>query len=221
MKAMLLAAGRGIRMKHLTHNKPKPLLSLGDCSLLEYNLKKCRDAGITDVIINVAYHAKHITDLCGSGQAYGLNIAYSHEGDQPLGTAHGVRRALPLLGDAPFLVMASDIVCSATLKHYQLPEHRLLHCMLVPNTDEHPEGDYHLDAQQQLQLQGSPTWNYGGIACLHPDLFKLNTHCASLGTLWAQAIAQGQGSGQLFKGAWFNVGTPERLKQAKAWYQSR
>ena len=144
MKAMILAAGRGARLKPLTDQTPKPLLVVGECSLIEHNLLKLRNAGITEVVINVCHCAKQIIQTLGNGQRYGLQIEYSYEEGSALGTGGGIYQALPLLGDDPFLIVSSDVWSEFAFGSSIIQSNSDLHLVLVENPYYHPKGDYAL-----------------------------------------------------------------------------
>ena len=147
MKAMILAAGYGRRMGVLTESMPKPLLKLHGRALIEHSLFCCQRAGITDVVINVHYHAEQLMAFLGDGDRYGMSIQYSDERDQLLGTGGGIVRALPLLGEAPFVLLSSDIVTDFSLAALPtLNEDHLAHLVLVNNPEHHPQGDFALQA---------------------------------------------------------------------------
>ena len=211
MKAMLLAAGRGARLKPLTNDIPKPLLSVGPYRLIEHNLCALKQAGIDEVVINVCYHAKKIIECVGDGRRYGLTIEYSYEQNTPLGTGGGIYQALTLLGEAPFIVISADIWSQFEFSSIILNATQEAHVVLVENPSFHTQGDYALSEAGQVMLQGRKL-TYAGIAKLDPKLFN---HCQpgvfSLSPLLNAAIARGAVSGELYRGDWFNVGTIEEL----------
>ncbi|MBI5450294.1 MAG: nucleotidyltransferase family protein [Gammaproteobacteria bacterium] len=211
MKAMILAAGRGERMRPLTDTLPKPLLAAGGQRLIEYHIRALVAAGITDIVINHAWLGAVIEQTLGDGSAYGASFAYSPEGEQGLETGGGIYRALPLLGAGPFIVINGDIWTDfplASLPH--VPE-GLAHLVLVDNPDHHPDGDFVLSGARCLAA-GSPRLTFSGIGLYHPQLFA---GCSAgrfpLAPLLRAAMARGAVSGQHYQGAWFDIGTPERL----------
>lgn len=215
MKAMLLAAGRGSRLQPLTDTIPKPLIVAGAQSLIEHNLVTLRNAGIREVVINVCHHAKQIIDRVGDGNRYGVQITYSYEKDEPLGTGGGIYQALPLLGEEPFIVMSADIWCDFHFGASFMQAQSEVHLVFVDNPYYHPQGDYALSANGSVTLNADKV-TYANIAKLHPKLF---THCSGgvfgLSLLLNQAIQRGVVSGELFKGRWFNVGTEEELQKLR------
>lgn len=217
MKAMLLAAGRGSRLKPLTDHTPKPLLPIGDRLLIERNFEILRQAGIREVIVNVWHHAKQMIDTLGNGKRFGLTITYSYEQEDILGTAGGIRQALPILGDQPFLVLSADIWSefSITEGFMHLQNNRDAHLLLVENPSYHQAGDYGVQSNGILNFE-DPKWTYAGIATLHPRLF-LNCPAgeASLSPLLNQAIKRGAVSGEVYQGMWFNVGTVQELERLR------
>ena len=214
MKAMLLAAGRGSRLRPLTDIMPKPLLAVGSQCLIEYNLWALKAAGIREVVINVSYQAKKIMDWLGDGRRYGLVIDYSFEEGAPLGTGGGIYQALPLLGNEPFLVISADIWSQYALNTLSLCSENDAHLVFVDNPSFHPGGDYAL-SNTKVQFQGDK-FTYAGIAVLHPRLFvDCKPGAFSLSPLLNAAIKQGSVSGELYRGAWFNVGTLEELERLK------
>jgi MurNAc alpha-1-phosphate uridylyltransferase len=216
---MILAAGRGERMGALTAARPKPLLTVGQASLLERQLELVAAAGITDVVINLSYRGDQIRALVGDGAPFGLAVRYSQEPEPPLETAGGIVQALPLLGDGPFLLVNADVVCDFELSSLRLGE--ALGCLvLVPNPAHHPAGDYGLDPAGRLRMD-APRLTYAGIALLSPQLFAgLAPGRRPLGDVFAAAITGGQLSGVVHRGLWLDVGTPERLAAANAALQS-
>lgn len=215
MKAMLLAAGKGTRMLPLTATTPKPLLQAGGRSLIEHQIRKLKAAGFREFVINHAYLGAQIEQALGDGSELGASIAWSRE-DEPLETAGGILRALPLLDSEPFAIVNADIWTDypfARLQH-ALGAGDLVHLVLVPNPEHHPRGDFALDAGR---LRDAPDvqaarHTYSGIAVFHPELFAgLSDGKAPLLPLLQKAIALGRASGEYFTGDWLDVGTPQRL----------
>lgn len=213
MKAMILAAGRGQRLRPLTDHTPKPLLRAGNKSLIEYHLEALRNAGFHEVVINVAHLPELIVHTLGNGERYGLNIRYSHEMPDALETGGGIFKALPLLGQEPFLVINGDIWTDYPLQN--LPEHieGLAHLVLVDNPPHVPQGDYVL-SEGYVYLHGQQRFTLAGINIYHPQLFA---HCKPgvfrVPTLINQAINLQLVTGEHFQGKWIDVGTLERLQQ--------
>ncbi len=212
MKAMILAAGRGERMRPLTDACPKPLLRVGGHALIEWHLIRLAQAGIREIIINHAYLGQQIVQQLGDGQRWGVQIHYSAEAEA-LETAGGIVQALPLLGDAPFMLLNADIYTDYPLHALQLPTGSLAHLILVPNPEHHPTGDFHLPAATgPLQVTGEPRATYSGIACYHPQLFVgLAPGKRALAPVLRQAMMQGKVHGTWYTGTWWDIGTPARL----------
>lgn len=215
MKAMILAAGRGERMRPLTDTLPKPLIPVGDECLIERHLHALARAGVSEVIINVCYFAREIMQKLGTGAAYGVSITYSYEDQKPLGTGAGIYQALPLLGEAPFILVSADIWTTFDYAKLKLI-HQDAHLILVSNPDYHPAGDFAIDQRGCLQLQGQK-YTYANIAVLHPRLFKQPSKGdpASLASYFRRAIENQAATGDVYMGKWYNVGTPEQLSRVK------
>ncbi|POA27970.1 MULTISPECIES: N-acetylmuramate alpha-1-phosphate uridylyltransferase MurU [unclassified Pseudomonas] len=216
MKAMILAAGKGERMRPLTLTTPKPLVRVGGVPLIEYHLRALAAAGFSEVVINHAWLGQQIEDYLGDGSRYGLSIQYSPEGE-PLETGGGIFRALPLLGDEAFVVVNGDIWTDYDFTALRQPMAGLAHLVLVDNPDHHPSGDFSLvDGQVRDGQPGTQTLTYSGIAVLHPKLFAACVDGAfKLAPLLRDAMAQGQVSGEQLRGHWIDVGTHERLAQVE------
>lgn len=227
---MILAAGKGERMKPLTDTSPKPLLQAGGKMLIEHHLQKLAQAGFTDVIINHAYLGHMIEAALQDGSRYGICIHYSPE-HRVLETAGGIANALPLLTDSsqtqPFAVINADIFCDMDffalqpiLQQMQLNSgHTLAHLILIDNPHHHPEGDFFLD-ENTGKLAGSATTGcqkltFSGIGVYHPALFENvpSDQPVKLAPLLRQAIAAGKVTGSHYAGTWMDIGTPERLQQ--------
>ncbi|WP_122666905.1 N-acetylmuramate alpha-1-phosphate uridylyltransferase MurU [Pseudomonas viridiflava] len=212
MKAMILAAGKGERMRPLTLHTPKPLVRAGGVPLIEYHLRALHDSGFHDVVINHAWLGQQIEDYLGDGERLGLRIAYSPEGE-PLETGGGIFRALPLLGDQPFVVVNGDIWTDYDFRALRAPLAGLAHLVLIDNPAHHPEGDFSLvDGQVRVDHDAGTRLTYSGIAILHPRLFAgCKDGAFKLAPLLRAAMDQGQVTGEHFEGRWVDVGTHERL----------
>ena len=221
MRAMILAAGKGERMRPLTLHTPKPLIEVAGVPLIEYHLRALARAGIEHVVINHAWLGEKIEAHLGDGERFSLNITYSRE-SQPLETGCGIFRALPLLGDAPFIVVNGDIFTDYDFVNVPQTLDGLAHLVLVDNPEHHPEGDFSLQQERVVSPGATNTLTYSGIALLHPQLF---TDCFNgafkLAPLLREAMAQGRLSGEHFAGRWIDVGTAERLAAAQALLLSR
>ncbi|OCR26729.1 mannose-1-phosphate guanylyltransferase [Pseudomonas syringae] len=216
MKAMILAAGKGERMRPLTLHTPKPLVRAGGVPLIEYHLRALHHAGFHDVVINHAWLGQQIEDYLGDGQRLNLNIRYSPEGE-PLETGGGIFRALPMLGDKPFVVVNGDIWTDYDFARLRMPIAGLAHLVLIDNPGHNPSGDFALvDGQVRDDDSASSRLTYSGIAILHPRLFAgCEAGAFKLAPLLRQAMAQGQVTGEHFSGRWVDVGTHERLAEVE------
>ena len=217
MKAMILAAGKGERMRPLTLTTPKPLVRAGGVPLIEYHLQALAAGGFTEVVINHAWLGQQIEDYLGDGSRYGLSIQYSPEGE-PLETGGGIFRALPLLGDEAFVVVNGDIWTDYDFRALRQPIAGLAHLVLADNPAHHPNGDFILvDGQVRDADADAQTLTYSGIAVLHPQLFEgCSAGAFKLAPLFRKAMAAGQVTGERLEGQWVDVGTYERLAEAEA-----
>jgi len=213
MKAMILAAGRGKRMRALTDHTPKPLLQVNNKALIEYTVAALVNAGITDIIINLAYLGSQIQGYLGDGSRYQANIQYSLEAGSGLETAGGIKHALPLLGDTPFLVINADIYCDYPLQTLLHKPVDLAHLVLVNNPTHHSTGDFHINKHGLLNSTDIPKQTFSGIGLYHPELFTaLLSGKSALAPLLKQAMQTQRISGELYQGFWMDIGTPERLQ---------
>jgi MurNAc alpha-1-phosphate uridylyltransferase len=210
--AMVLAAGRGERMRPLTDHTPKPLLEAGGRPLISYHLAALARAGVQNVVVNHAHLGARIETALGDGSAFGLRIRYSPE-ETALETGGGIFRALPLLGSGPFLVLNGDVWCDLDLARLRLADADLAHLVLVDNPPHHRAGDFVL-AHGRVLAEGSPRLTFSGIGVYRADLFA---GCAPgsfpLAPLLRAAMAAGRVSGEHHTGRWIDVGTPERLAE--------
>jgi len=208
---MILAAGRGARMRPLTDKTPKPLLKIQGKPLIEYHIEKLIKAGIQEIVINHAWLGQQIVDTLGSGQRWNIKIHYSPE-PNPLETGGGIYNALPLLGQVPFLVVNSDVWCELDYGTMQLPRDKLAHLMMIKNPSHHPQGDFHLDQQHNLTTEGEHKLTYSGIGIYTAEFFK---SCQQgrfpLAPLLKKGMLQKKISGFFYQGLWMDIGTPERL----------
>ncbi len=214
MKAMLLAAGRGERMRPLTDHTAKPLLPVGGKPLIAWHLGALARAGVRDVIINLSWLGSQIRAALGDGQQFGVQIRYSEEGSPPLETGGGILHALPLLGPQPFLVVNGDTFTDidlGALNSMSLSPAADALLVLVPNPPQHPEGDFMLDGDSVVDRDG-PRLTYSGIGVFSPALFAGCTAVRfPLLPLLQRAIAAGRLKGQRHDGRWCDIGTAERL----------
>ena len=210
---MILAAGRGERMRPLTDTTPKPLLQVGARALIEYHIIALVQAGFPDIVINHAWLGSQIEDFLGDGSRYGARIRYSPEGEKGLETGGGIRRALPLLGDGPFVVVNGDIWTDYPFAHLPHTLPGLAHLVVVPNPDFNPSGDFAL-RDGIIHNTGGPRYTFSGIGVYDARLFE---HCHEarfpLAPLLRQAADAGQVSGECHSGRWSDIGTPGRLAE--------
>lgn len=222
MKAMILAAGRGERMRPLTDTTPKPLLVAGGKPIIQHTIEKLVSSGFTELVINVSYLGKQIMNTLGDGQQWGASIAYSDECDAALETAGGIIKALPLLGDEPFLVVNGDIAHTFDFASLHARYFKLAHLVLIPNPLHHPEGDFHLGTDSQLSVTEEPKLTYSGIGLFDPKLFKYCTPGKQkLARLLRQEMAKGNVSGEAFTDFWLDIGTPQRLSELDNYYNTQ
>ena len=216
MKAMLLAAGKGERMRPLTLHTPKPLVPAAGKPLIEYHLEALARAGVSDVVINHAWLGQQIEDHLGDGSRFGLSISYSPEGE-PLETGGGIFKALPLLGDAPFLLVNGDVWTDYDFKRLFQPLQGLAHLVLVDNPGHHGRGDFRLDGTHVVDGDDAPgTLTFSGLSVLDPKLFEgCQPGAFKLAPLLRQAMAAGQVTGEHYPGQWIDVGTLERLAEVE------
>lgn len=212
MKAMILAAGKGERLRPLTLHTPKPLVRAAGVPLIEYHLRALAAAGFSELVINHAWLGQQIEDHLGDGSRFGVSIRYSPEGE-PLETGGGIFKALPLLGNEPFLVVNGDIFTDYAFAQLRKPLAGLAHLVLVDNPAHHPQGDFLLSGGQVTDGQGAgERLTYSGLAVLSPQLFVgCEPGAFKLAPLLRQAIARGLVSGERHAGHWIDVGTHERL----------
>ncbi|QFT24121.1 D-glycero-alpha-D-manno-heptose 1-phosphate guanylyltransferase [Pseudomonas sp. THAF187a] len=212
MKAMILAAGKGERLRPLTLHTPKPLVRAAGVPLIEYHLRALAAAGFSELVINHAWLGQQIEDHLGDGSRFGVSIRYSPEGE-PLETGGGIFKALPLLGDEPFLVVNGDIFTDYAFAQLRKPLAGLAHLVLVDNPAHHPQGDFLLTGGQVSDGQGvGERLTYSGLAVLSPQLFVgCEPGAFKLAPLLRQAMARGLVSGERHAGRWIDVGTHERL----------
>ncbi len=213
MKAMVLAAGRGERLRPLTDTLPKPLLAVRGKPVIAWTLERLARAGITELVINHAHLGHKIEETLGDGRAFGVAIRYSPE-TEALETAGGIANALPLLGSEPFIVVNGDVYCDfdfVPLRRRGMGE-RLAHLVLVPNPEHNAAGDFVLHGAN-VAMEGEPRYTFSGIALYRPELFSgvERGAKAKLAPLLTQAIRQGRVGGELHRGMWHDVGTPQRL----------
>ena len=212
MKAMILAAGRGERLRPLTDTTPKPLLKVGGHSLIEYHLRALKQAGIEDIVINLSWLGDQIESQLGDGSQYGVNICYSYESGQALETGGGIFKALALLGEAPFIVTNADIWTDYAYQNLPSTLNGLAHLVMVDNPPQHPKGDFSLDGDL-LHDSGVQSKTFSGIGVYSPELFDGVTESIfPLAPLLRQAMQEDLVSGEHYQGQWFDIGTADRLQ---------
>jgi MurNAc alpha-1-phosphate uridylyltransferase len=219
---MILAAGKGERMRPLTDSTPKPLLRVAGKPLIEYHLEHLVQAGFRELVINVSWLGEQIEDYLGDGSRWGCDISWSRE-SEPLETAGGIARALPLLGEEPFVLINGDIWIEYALEKFQrqtLPAGSLAHLVLVDNPPHHPDGDFLLPADARLSPrrdEGATAFTYSGLALYHPRFFEgVAPDKLPLRPLLERGMEQSTVSGEYFAGHWLDLGTPERLAELEA-----
>ena len=218
MKAMILAAGRGERMRPLTDTTPKPLLMAGGKPLIVWHIERLAAAGIVELVINHAHLGQMIEEALGDGARFGVNIRYSPEGSA-LETAGGIARALPLLGGEPFIVINGDVFADADIKALRAAAEGLAagsplaHLLLGANPSHNPDGDFGLTPDGLVREGEGERLTFSGLGAYHPALFAgLSPDApAKLAPLLRAAMARNRVSGARLLGRWVDVGTPERL----------
>ena len=218
MKAMILAAGRGERLRPHTDITPKPLIQVGKHRLIEYHLLNLARAGIEDIVINISWLADQIRETLGDGSNYSLNITYSDEGDEALETAGGIINALPLLGDQDFIVINGDIWCDyelSSLVNRQM-EHEA-HLVLVNNPEHNTDGDFALE-QGLIKNSGDELLTYSGIGLYTREFFAdTDPGKKALAPILRKKSELGKVSGEYYNGQWVDIGTIERLAKLRSY----
>jgi MurNAc alpha-1-phosphate uridylyltransferase len=216
MKAMILAAGRGKRLRPLTDSLPKALIEVHGAPLIEHHIKRLVESGIDDIIINLAHLGDKIKSQLKDGAQFGASITYSEEPNDAYETGGGIVNALPLLGPSPFVVINSDIYCPFDFKQLPTIDDQLGHLILIQNPKHNLKGDYSLVGDTLSVSQGKNPYTYSGIALYHPRLFK---DCAisrySVTPLIQEAAVKQKITGECYDGPWHDVGTMDRLLLAR------
>lgn len=218
MKAMILAAGRGERLRPHTDITPKPLIQVGKHRLIEYHLLNLANAGLKDVVINISWLADQIRETLGDGSDYSLNITYSDEGEEALETAGGIINAMPLLGDGPFIVINGDIWCDYDLTSLmnRNTEHEA-HLVLVNNPEHNTDGDFTI-ANGLIKNTGEKKLTYSGIGLYSPEFFAdTNPGKKALAPILRKKSELNKISGEFYNGQWVDIGTIERLAQLRSY----
>lgn len=222
MKTMILAAGKGERMRPLTDHTPKPLLLVGGKPLIAHHIERLVSQGFREIIINHAYLGEQIVDFIKDGAQFGADVFLSHE-DEPLETGGGIFQALPALvteAQRVFLLVNGDVWMPFDYAGLRIPQTSLCHLVMVPNPAHNPSGDFTLNEHGILGLKtdrDAHTYTFSGVSIVHADLFKA---CQSgkfpLAPLIKDAITQGKATGEIYQGTWVDVGTPERLAMVES-----
>ncbi len=215
--AMIFAAGRGERMRPLSDATPKPLLNVGGKLLIEHHLEKLAAIGVRDVVVNTSHLAEQFPAALGDGARWGVRIRYSYEGEKPLETGGGIKRALPLLGDAPFIGVSADIVSDYDYAKLPSEPRGLAHLVMVPNPAFHPRGDFFLDGSRLNEEGVGERLTFANIAVYRPEMIASEgaTYFKLL-PLYQRAMRNGKLSGERFDGSWANIGTPEQLRELRS-----
>lgn len=225
MRALIFAAGRGRRMGALGRHTPKPLLTVAGRSLIEWQIERLKAAGVRELVINLAASARRIRERLGDGASRGVTIVYSDEGEEPLETGGGMLKALPLLGEGPFIAVNADVWCECDLAAFAArPLLGLAHLLLVPNPTHHRRGDFSLGRDDRLKPAGEEPRTFAGIGLYRPqildgwpDLFpdpprsRRGDPIFPLAPLLRRSAERGLLTGEVFAGFWLDVGTPRRL----------
>ena len=215
--AMIFAAGRGERMRPLSDATPKPLLNVGGKLLIEHHLQKLAAIGVRDVVVNTSHLAEQFPAALGDGARWGVRIRYSYEGEKPLETGGGIKRALPLLGDAPFIGVSADIVSDYDYAKLPSEPRGLAHLVMVRNPAFHPRGDFFLDGSRLNEEGVGERLTFANIAVYRPEMIASEgaTYFKLL-PLYQRAMRNGKLSGERFDGSWANIGTPEQLRELRS-----
>ena len=226
MKALIFAAGLGERMRPLTDHTPKPLLVAGGKPLIAWHLERMAAAGVREVVINTSWLADQFPQVLGDGSRWGVKITYSYEGTTPLETGGGMLHALPLLGDAPFLLVNGDVWTDFDFARLPREPAGLAHLVLVDNPTHHPHGDFRLDADGRVHADGAPRLTFAGIGVYRPQLLARWREAIGpapgadavpprfpIAPLLRAAMGRASVTGEHHSGRWTDVGTPERLAE--------
>jgi len=225
VRALIFAAGKGERMRPLTETTPKPLLPAGGKPLLAWHLEKLAALGVADVVLNISWLAECFEPALGDGSQWGLRLHYSHEGPEPLETGGGMLKALDLLAGEAFLAVNGDIWTDYDFGRLPAVPTGQAHLVMVDNPEQHPRGDFHLDATGRLSAEGEPRLTFSGIGLYRPGILDnwrgqpgadSDPPRFKLAPLLKAAMQRGQVSGEWHRGRWTDVGTPERLARLDA-----
>ena len=215
MRAMILAAGRGERMRPLTDTVPKPLLEVAGKPLVALAVERLVEAGFVELVVNLGWRGRQIREFLGDGSRWGASISYSDEGEYPIGTGAGIVRALPLLGPGPFALTSADLWTDFPFERLRRAALREVHLVLVSNPDHHPEGDFALE-DGALVRAGPDRLTYSGIGVFSPAVFRpVIAGAAALAPYLDRACRRGAATGEAHHGVCDNVGTPAQLAAAR------
>lgn len=222
MKAMILAAGRGERMRPLTDRHPKPLLKVDGRALIEWHIEALKDAGIKDILINTSWLGDQIPEYLGDGAYWGVNLTFSHEPDA-LETAGGIRKALSFFNDEPFIVVNGDVWSEYNYKGLLKQPRKLAHIVLVPNPEHNTGGDFHLRDDGLVIAEGDNKYTFSGIGVYQPEVFAELSEDDSypLAPILRELMVEAEVTGELYQGRWHDIGTPERLESLNQSFQRR
>jgi len=214
MKAMILAAGRGERMRPLTDHRPKPLLEVGGKPLIVWHIERLAHLGFREIVINIAHLGHMLPEELGDGSRWGVSITYSDEHKEgALESAGGIIKAVPLLGDDTFLVVNGDVWSDYAFDPEFDFKDDLAHLILVPNPVQHPNGDFALQGDRVMD-DGEPKYTFSGIGYYQPKLFEgLKYGKRALAPILREVMKEEQVSGELYEGVWHDIGTPRRLAE--------
>lgn len=215
MKAIILAAGKGKRFGNLTKKLPKPLIKIGDLTLIEHNIKLLERNGFTEIIINVSYLSNLIMDFLGNGEKYNIKIDYSIEHPEPLETGGGIQNALGIIGDSPFLVINSDIYTDCELSKINIEDSDLASLIMVENPPHNLNGDFSM-IKNRITLKQDNSFTYAGIGIFRPEFFEgITIKNYKLVDILIKHIKNNKVSGFLHKGVWHDVGDEKKLSEVK------
>ena len=218
---MLMAAGRGERMRPLTDRRPKPLIEAGGRPLIEHCIEGLVEAGIRELVVNHAWLGEQLVDTLGDGSRFGASLQYSPEPEGALDAGGGIIKALPLLGAAPFVVVNADLWTDYPYRALLEGPKGLAHLVMVDNPPYHPRGDFGLRGRSVVS--GGPSrLTYSGIGAFRPELFAGRPEARqALRPILMEAIERGEASGEHYRGRWFNIGTPADLEGLERFLRSR
>ncbi|GAA4344437.1 N-acetylmuramate alpha-1-phosphate uridylyltransferase MurU [Kangiella taiwanensis] len=222
MKAMILAAGRGERMRPLTDRHPKPLLKVDGKALIEWHIEALKEAGIKDILINTSWLGDQIPEYLGDGAYWGVELTFSHE-PKALETAGGIRKALEFFDGEPFIVVNGDVWTDFSYKGLLKQPSKLAHIVMVPNPDHNPEGDFHLRDDGLVIAEGDSKYTFSGVGVYRPEVFEdlPGDEAYPLAPVLKELMVEAEVTGELFNGRWHDIGTPERLEALNLSFQRR